>query len=108
MESYFYNRREFLKVMGIGAASTALASCTSLAGPVKAAKKRPNIIYIMTDDHASHAMSWYGSRINKTPNLDRIAKEGVFIDASPVGLWCGPRNSVLGLPSTYTVRHIQT
>ncbi len=80
MESHFYNRREFLKVMGIGAASTALAGCTSLAGPVRAAKKRPNIIYIMTDDHASHAMSCYGSRINKTPNLDRIAKEGVRFD----------------------------
>ncbi len=74
MKSHFYNRREFLKVMGIGAASTVLA------GSVKAAKKRPNIIYIMTDDHASHAMSCYGSKINKTPNLDRIAKEGMRFD----------------------------
>ena len=37
---------------------------------------RPNILFIMTDDHASHAMSCYGSRINVTPNLDRIADEG--------------------------------
>lgn len=41
---------------------------------------RPNIIFIMTDDHAAHAMSCYGSRINKTPNLDRIANEGVRFD----------------------------
>ncbi len=41
---------------------------------------RPNIIFIMSDDHASHAMSCYGSRINVTPNLDRIANEGMRFD----------------------------
>lgn len=41
---------------------------------------RPNIIFIMTDDHASHAMSCYGSRINKTPNMDRIADGGARFD----------------------------
>ena len=41
---------------------------------------RPNIVFIMTDDHASHAMSCYGSRINTTPNLDRIANEGMRFD----------------------------
>lgn len=34
----------------------------------------------MSDDHASHAMSCYGSRINETPNLDRIANEGMRLD----------------------------
>ncbi|MDX9979253.1 MAG: sulfatase [Lentisphaeria bacterium] len=42
--------------------------------------KRPNILFIMTDDHAAHAMSCYGSRINRTPNLDRIAEGGVRFD----------------------------
>jgi arylsulfatase A-like enzyme len=41
---------------------------------------RPNIVFILTDDHASHAMSCYGSRINTTPNLDRIADRGVRFD----------------------------
>ncbi len=41
---------------------------------------QPNIIFIMSDDHASHAMSCYGSKINKTPNLDRIANEGMRFD----------------------------
>jgi arylsulfatase A-like enzyme len=41
---------------------------------------RPNIVFIMSDDHASHAMSCYGSRINRTPNLDRIADEGMRFD----------------------------
>src|SRR5579864_7669759 len=39
--------------------------------------KPPNILYIMADDHAAHAISAYGSKINQTPNLDRIAKEGM-------------------------------
>lgn len=42
--------------------------------------KQPNILFIMTDDHASHAMSCYGSRINETPNLDRIAAGGMRFD----------------------------
>ena len=41
---------------------------------------RPNILFIMTDDHASQAMSCYGSRVNQTPNLDRIAHEGIRMD----------------------------
>ena len=41
----------------------------------------PNIIFIMADDHAAHAISAYGSRVNHTPNLDRIADEGMRLDA---------------------------
>ena len=40
----------------------------------------PNIVFIMADDHASHAISAYGSKINQTPNIDRLAKEGVRLD----------------------------
>lgn len=40
---------------------------------------RPNIIYIMTDDHAAHAIGAYGSRINQTPHLDRLAREGALL-----------------------------
>ncbi|MGQ9729861.1 MAG: sulfatase family protein [Candidatus Zipacnadales bacterium] len=41
---------------------------------------RPNILFIMSDDHAAHAMSCYGSRISETPHLDRLAKEGMRLD----------------------------
>ncbi|MBN2309529.1 MAG: sulfatase [Candidatus Hydrogenedentes bacterium] len=44
------------------------------------ADSRPNILFIMSDDHAAHAMSCYGSRINRTPNLDRIAEGGMRLD----------------------------
>jgi len=42
--------------------------------------QRPNIVFIMSDDHAAHAIGCYGSRINKTPNLDRIAEQGMRFD----------------------------
>jgi arylsulfatase A-like enzyme len=42
---------------------------------------RPNLIFIMSDDHAAHAISAYGSRVNHTPHLDRIAEDGVRMDA---------------------------
>ncbi|MCJ7843351.1 sulfatase [Lederbergia sp. NSJ-179] len=41
---------------------------------------QPNILFIMSDDHAAHAMSCYDSKINETPNLDRIANEGMRFD----------------------------
>ncbi|MCK4293076.1 MAG: sulfatase-like hydrolase/transferase, partial [Planctomycetes bacterium] len=65
---------------GSAAGLSALPSCASTARTSRPAGKRPNIIFIMTDDHASHAMSCYDSKINKTPNLDRIAKEGMRFD----------------------------
>ena len=45
-----------------------------------AARLRPNILFIMADDHAAHAISAYGSRINQTPNLDRLATAGMRFD----------------------------
>ena len=42
--------------------------------------ERPNIIFIMADDHASKAISAYGYGINKTPNIDRLAHEGARLD----------------------------
>jgi arylsulfatase A-like enzyme len=46
----------------------------------RAADSRPNIVYIMADDHASSAISCYGSWLSKdlkTPNIDRIAQQGM-------------------------------
>src|SRR5918997_6497978 len=44
------------------------------------AEQAPNILFIMSDYHAAHALSCYGSRINVTPNLDRIAAGGMRFD----------------------------
>ena len=43
-------------------------------------ERRPNVLLIMADDHAPAAFSTYGSRLNRTPNLDRIAAEGLRLD----------------------------
>ena len=92
-------RREFLKTVGTVAGSTVAAStlfgCTAM-GRASSAKSRPNIIYIMSDDHASHAMSCYGSKVNKTPNLDRIANEGMrFTNSFCTNSICAPCRAVI-------------
>ena len=61
----------------------------------------PNILFIMTDDHASHAMSCYGSRINETPHLDRIASGGMrFDNCFCTNSICTPSRAVI-LTGTY-------
>ncbi len=62
----------------------------------RAAVKPPNIVFIMTDDHAAHAISAYGSRLNKTPHLDRLAKEGMkFQNAFVTNSICTPSRAVI-------------
>ncbi len=64
--------------------------------PANAAETRPNIVFIFTDDHAAHAMSCYGSKINTTPNLDRIANEGMlFTNCFCTNSICGPSRAVI-------------
>jgi arylsulfatase A-like enzyme len=57
---------------------------------------RPNIVYIMTDDHGYQAIGAYGSGLNKTPNLDRIADEGIIFRNSFVcNSICAPSRAAL-------------
>jgi arylsulfatase A-like enzyme len=63
---------------------------------VASAAERPNILFIMSDDHAYQAISAYGSNRNQTPNLDRIAKEGMRFDRAFVtNSICGPSRAVI-------------
>ncbi len=58
--------------------------------------KRPNILFIMSDDHAYQAIGAYGSKINKTPNIDRIANEGMlFNNCFVTNSICGPCRAVI-------------
>lgn len=60
------------------------------------AAERPNILFIFSDDHAAHAMSCYNSKINQTPNLDRLAREGMRFDRCYVtNSICGPSRAVI-------------
>ncbi len=57
---------------------------------------RPNIIFIMSDDHSERAISAYGSKLISTPNIDRIANEGVLFSNSFVGnSICGPSRAIM-------------
>jgi arylsulfatase A-like enzyme len=61
-----------------------------------ATQKRPNILFIMSDDHAYQAISAYDSRLIQTPNIDRIAKEGMlFMNASVTNSICAPSRAVI-------------
>ena len=79
-----YTRREALGMFA--AASTALA----------AGRRPPNILYIMADDHAAHAISAYGSRINRTPHIDRIAAGGArFTNCFCTNSICTPSRAAI-------------
>jgi arylsulfatase A-like enzyme len=73
-----------------------LVVCFAAYAARSANPSRPNILFIMADDHAAHAMSCYGSKINKTPNLDRIAKEGMrFLNCFAVNSICTPSRAAI-------------
>src|SRR5688572_10518199 len=65
-------------------------ACAATSSP------RPNILFIMSDDHAAHAVSAYGSRVNQTPQLDRLARDGVrFANAFVCNSICTPSRATL-------------
>jgi arylsulfatase A-like enzyme len=75
-----------------------LAAALVAAQPAPAAPSapRPNIVFVMTDDHAAHAVSAYGSRVNETPHIDRLAREGmVFRNAFVTNSICTPSRAVI-------------
>ncbi len=70
-----------------------------LGAPATAAGKRPNILFIFSDDHAEAAISAYGSHLAKvapTPHLDRIAREGaIFHNSFCANSICGPSRACI-------------
>ncbi|MGH7133614.1 MAG: sulfatase family protein [Phycisphaerales bacterium] len=83
-------------------ASASAAVCSQRANPPEpqpsrsVAASRPNILYIMADDHAAHALSCYGSKINTTPNLDKFASQGMlFTSDFCTNSICTPVRAVL-------------
>ncbi len=76
--------------------SLGILSLLVLAQVAVAADKRPNIVFIFSDDHSPRAIGAYGSEINETPNLDRIAKEGaVFRNSFCANSICGPSRACI-------------
>ena len=73
-----YTRRNFLKAVGLGAASLAIPGCmrTVRLSTLRASKSKPNIILIMADDMGYSDIGCYGGEI-QTPNLDKLADNGL-------------------------------
>ena len=69
-----------------------VACCVPLSG----AEKQPNILFVFSDDHAPQAIGAYGSKINQTPHLDRIAREGaIFQNSFCANSICGPSRACI-------------
>jgi arylsulfatase A-like enzyme len=63
--------------------------------------RRPNLVFIMSDDHAAHAISCYGSRVNQTPHIDRLATGGMrFENCFCSNSICAPSRAAI-LTGTY-------
>ena len=86
---------------GIGTASVAATALAATIGAMAQQKadtpqKRLNIVYIMTDDHTAQMMSCYDKRYMNTPNLDRIAQNGVrFTNSFVANSLSGPSRACL-------------
>lgn len=90
-------RREFLEGMAGAVAATALPQISF--GAPRTRRGRPNIFFIMSDDHAANAISCYGSWLAghaKTPNIDRLAKEGMrFTNCFVTNSICTPSRAAI-------------
>ena len=70
------NRREYLKAAGLGLATLFMPGCAGISRQL-VRKHPPNIVLIVSDDQGYNDLGCYGGTEIKTPNLDRLAKEGV-------------------------------
>lgn len=78
--------------------SVLLPSCKNSGEdmPKEAGNTRPNIIFMMSDDHAYQAISAYDDKLIQTPNIDRLANEGMlFRNAAVTNSICAPSRAVI-------------
>jgi arylsulfatase A len=87
-------RRDFIKAAGFGIAGWAMSA--ALAKPKSAVGRKPNIVFILADDLGWAELGCYGNTFNETPNLDRLAKQGMrFTDAYAAAPVCSPYRAAL-------------
>ncbi|MHC4463736.1 MAG: sulfatase-like hydrolase/transferase, partial [Planctomycetota bacterium] len=120
MSTLDYPRRDFLKAIGAGAASLVMQGCASTSERIsrRATKSKPNpvisksngksaragvgpsngtnIIFILADDLGWSELGCYGNKFNETPNLNKLAREGMkFTDAYAAAPVCSPYRAAL-------------
>ena len=93
------HRREFLKKMGLTAATIGtlpVVGCQSRTGKSRRQQQQPNIIYILADDLGYGDLGCFGQERIKTPNLDRMAAEGMRLTQHYAGSTvCAPSRCCL-------------
>ena len=88
------SRRDFLKRSALFSIGLTLPGFVQSCSMKK--QQRPNIVFIMSDDHAYQANSAYSKKLTETPNIDRIAKEGMkFTNACVTNSICAPSRAVI-------------
>jgi arylsulfatase A len=87
-------RRDFIKAAGFGIAGWAMSGAA--AKPKSATGRKPNIVFILADDLGWAELGCYGNTFNETPNLDKLAKQGMrFTDAYAAAPVCSPYRAAL-------------
>ena len=85
------NITKALTILSMGAG---MISCTSR--PQQQERQQPNIIFIMSDDHAYQAISAYSNKLIQTPNIDRLGEEGIrFNECFVTNSLCSPSRAVI-------------
>jgi arylsulfatase A-like enzyme len=100
-------RRDFLRLTGLGATAVALTGCANSMGPRETAKPgpKPNIVFVLADDLGYGDLGCYGQKQIRTPNIDRMAAEGLrFTDHYAGSTVCAPSRCALmtGLHTGHT------
>ena len=93
-----FDRRDFLRTVGLGAASVAIQGCTSAAKqPTSTSLKgKPNIVLFLADDQSIDDVGCYSNNVIRTPNMDRLAEQGLrFNLAFTPAAMCSPSRSAL-------------
>ena len=89
-------RRDFLRTISAGAAGL---GASNLLGAARPNAKRPNIVFIFTDDHAPHAIGAYGGLLKDvapTSTIDKLASEGMlFVNSFCANSICGPSRATI-------------
>ncbi|MCP4609900.1 MAG: sulfatase [Planctomycetes bacterium] len=94
MKTLNFSRRNFLKAMSLGAATLAANGCAGITRQISGEK--PNIIFILADDLGWAELGCYGNKFNETPNLDKLASQGMrFTEAYAAAPVCSPYRAAL-------------
>lgn len=80
-----YTRRHLLKTIGLGAAAIATPGCMGAsAQSVRTKKRKPNLVFIWTDEQRADTMAAYGNTRIHAPNLNKLAAESVVFEKAYV------------------------